>query len=46
MNKNIKESFKIYEDLKIQKVEPIMLLSMIAKEIRNTLLVKKMLNKK
>lgn len=43
MNKNIKEAFKIYEDLMIQKVEPIMLMSMLAKEIRNTLLVKKMM---
>lgn len=46
MNKNIKESFKIYDDLMLQKVEPIMLMSMLAKEIRNTLLVKKLMNKK
>lgn len=46
MSKNIKESFKIYDDLMIQKVEPIMLMSMLAKEIRNTLLVKKMLMSK
>ena len=45
MNKNIKEAFKIYDDLMIQKIEPIMLLSMLAKEIRNTLLVKGHLNK-
>lgn len=45
MNKNIKEAFKIYDDLMIQKIEPIMLLSMLAKEIRNTLLVKSHLNK-
>lgn len=46
MNKNIKESFKIYDDLMLQKVEPIMLLNMLYKEIKNTLLVKKMLNTK
>lgn len=45
MNKNIKESFKIYDDLMLQKVEPIMLLNMLYKEIKNTLLVKKMINK-
>lgn len=44
MSKNIKESFKIYDDLMIQKIEPIMLMSMLAKEIRNTLLVKRMIN--
>ena len=44
MNKNIKDSFKIYDDLMLQKVEPIMLLSMMAKEIKNTLLVKQMIN--
>lgn len=44
MNKNIKESFKIYDDLMLQKVEPIMLLNMLYKEIKNTLLVKKMIN--
>ncbi|MBO5414258.1 MAG: DNA polymerase III subunit delta [Bacilli bacterium] len=43
IGKNIKEAFKIYDDLMLQKVEPIMLMSMIAKEIRNTLLVKKMI---
>lgn len=43
MSKNIKEAFKIYDDLMLQKIEPIMLMSMLAKEIRNTLLVKKML---
>ncbi len=43
MNRNLKEIFKIYDDLMIQKVEPIMLMSMIAKELRNTLLVKKLL---
>ena len=45
MNRNIKEIFNIYDDLKVIKVEPIMLLAMIAKEMRNTLLVKKMINK-
>lgn len=45
MNKNIKEAFKMYDDLMVQKVEPIMLMVMIAKEIRNTLLTKMMSNK-
>ena len=45
MKKDIKNSFKIYDDLLLQRVEPIMLLSMLAKEIRNTLLVKKLLEK-
>ena len=40
-DKNIKEAFRIFDDLMIQKVEPIMLLSMFAKEIRNILIVKK-----
>lgn len=44
MKKDIKESFKIYDDLMLQKTEPIMLMSMLSKEIRNTLLVKKMLS--
>lgn len=43
LSKNIKESFKIYDDLMIQKIEPIMLLAMISKEIRNTLIVKQLL---
>lgn len=46
MSKDIKESFKIFDDLMLQKVEPIMLMSMVAKEIRNTLLVKKMISGK
>lgn len=46
ISKDIKESFKIFDDLMIQKVEPIMLMSMLAKEIRNTLLVKKMIKNK
>ncbi len=46
ISRDIKESFKIFDDLMIQKVEPIMLLSMLAKEIRNMLLVKKMINTK
>ncbi len=45
MSRNIKEAFKIYDDLMIQKVEPIMLLSMIAKDLRMTLLVKNLSNK-
>lgn len=39
--KNIKESFKLYEDLMRQKVMPIMLLTMLAKEFRNMLIYKK-----
>lgn len=46
ISKDIKESFKIFDDLMIQKTEPIMLMSMLAKEIRNMLLIKKMINKK
>jgi len=46
MGKNIKDAFDIYDDLMIQKVEPLMLLVMIAKEIRNTLLVIKLRDKK
>jgi len=46
ISKNIKESFKLYDDLMVQKVEPIMLMSMLAKEIRNILLVKKLLSNK
>lgn len=46
ISKDIKESFKIFDDLMIQKTEPIMLMSMLAKEIRNMLLIKKMMNKK
>ena len=40
--KDIKKSFNIYDDLMRQKVEPNMLLVMLAKEYRNMLLVKKM----
>jgi len=40
MKKDIKSSFKIYEDLILKKIEPIILLIMLSKEIRNTLLVK------
>ena len=43
MGRNIKDSFKLLDDLMIQKVEPIMLLSMFAKEVRNTLIVKKII---
>lgn len=43
MSRNIKESFKIYDDLMIQKVAPIMILSMLAKEIRNTLIIKRLM---
>lgn len=46
MSKNIKDSFKIFDDLMLQKVEPILLMSLLAKEVRNTLLVKKMMNEK
>lgn len=46
ISKDIKEAFKMYDDLMIQKVEPIMLMSMLAKEVRNMLLVKKMMNTK
>ena len=46
ISKDIKESFKLFDDLMIQKVEPIMLMSILAKEIRNMLLAKKMLNSK
>lgn len=46
IGKDIKNSFKMFDDLMIQKVEPIMLMSMLAKEIRNMLLVKKMMNSK
>lgn len=46
ISRDIKESFKLFDDLMIQKVEPIMLMSMLAKEIRNMLLAKKMLNNK
>ena len=45
VGKNIKEAFKYYDDFMIQKVEPIMILSMLAKEYRNILLVKKMINR-
>ena len=38
MAKDIKSCFKIYDDLMMQKVQPVMLIAMIAKEIRNTLL--------
>ena len=46
ISKDIKEAFKMYDDLMIQKVEPIMLMSMLAKEVRNMLLVKKMIKSK
>ena len=41
IKKDLRNSFKYYDDLMIQKVEPIMLLGMLAKEFRNMLLVKK-----
>lgn len=44
MNKNMNEAYKIYDDLMIQKEEPIKLMVMLSKQIRNTLLLKKMLN--
>lgn len=46
MSKNIKEAFKIFDDLMLQKVEPILLMSLLAKEVRYTLLVKQMLREK
>lgn len=46
ISRDIKEAFKMYDDLMIQKVEPIMLMSMLAKEVRNMLLVKKMIKSK
>ena len=46
ISKDIKEAFKMYDDLMIQRVEPIMLMSMLAKEVRNLLLVKKMMKSK
>lgn len=46
VGKNIKDAFQIYDDLMLQKVEPIMLLNMIAKEVRNMLIAKKMIKKK
>lgn len=46
ISRDIKEAFKMYDDLMIQKVEPIMLMSMLAKEVRNMLLVKKMMKSK
>lgn len=46
INKKIKEAFKLYDDLMLNKVEPIMLMNMLAKEVRNTLLVKKLSSKK
>jgi DNA polymerase-3 subunit delta len=46
ISKDIKEAFKMYDDLMIQRVEPIMLMSMLAKEVRNMLLVKKMMKSK
>ena len=42
LNKNVKEALTIYEDLKIQKVEPLMLLIMLSKELRQVLLVKQL----
>lgn len=46
LDKNLKQSIKCYDDLMIQKQEPIMLLIMISKDIRSMLLIKKMLNTK
>ncbi len=43
IKRDLRNSFKYYDDLMIQKVEPIMLLGMLAKEFRNMLLVKKSL---
>ena len=41
IGRKIKDAFVIFDDLMRQKVEPIMLLSMLAKEYRNMLLIKK-----
>ena len=42
LSKNIKETFRIFDDLMLQKVEPLMLIVMLSKEFRNLLLVKKL----
>ena len=44
--RNISEAFNRFDDLMLQKVEPIMLMSMLTKEVRNMLLAKKLLNSK
>ncbi len=44
IKKDVKNAFKYYDDLMILKVEPIMILSMLAKEYRNMLLVKKLMD--
>jgi DNA polymerase-3 subunit delta len=44
VEKNIKKTFKLYEELMIQKVEPIILFSMVSKQFRNMLIYKKMYN--
>ena len=41
VSRNIKDSFNIYDDLMRQKVEPLMLIAMLAKEYRNMLVIKK-----
>ena len=44
VEKDIKRTFKLYEELMIQKVEPIILFSMVSKQFRNMLIYKKMYN--
>ena len=44
IKKDVKNAFKYYDDLMILKVEPIMILGMLAKEYRNMLLVKKLMD--
>ena len=44
VKKDVKNAFKYYDDLMILKVEPIMILGMLAKEYRNMLLVKKLVS--
>jgi len=46
LNKELNTSMQIYDDLLIQKVEPIMLLIMLSKDIRNILLIKRMIKDK
>lgn len=46
MKKDIKNSFKYYDDFLLNKNSPIMLLSMLANEYRNVYLIKKMITNK
>ena len=45
MNRKTKDALRIFDDLMLQKEEPLILISMLAKEIRNTLLVKMLMSK-